>query len=238
MNNKIKSTITMEENKMVSIISDDKTESMMKTEGFKTTCYIRDKTIIPKDDDMYYNPVEEKVYIAKNGKYEEMLELKEDEILWAKDYEDVIIPTKKDEDADYDIYAYFKEDYVVIQPHETKMIPTGLRVAMNKKWKLALEERGSTGTKGMGQRAGEVDSGFRGEIKVPITNHNNKPLIIAKYELEPIVSEIAIIYPYSKAICQGAIVEVPKVKSREINVELLKAIPSERGEKMLGSSGK
>jgi len=211
---------------------------MTKFEGGNITSFVRDKTIIPQDGDMYYNPVEEKVYISKNSEYEELIELAEDEILWARDYEDVIIPTKKDEDADYDIYAYFEEDYIVIQPHETRMIPTGLRVAMNKKWKLTLEERGSTGTKGMGQRAGEVDSGFRGEIKVPITNHNNKPLIIAKYELEPIVAELAIVYPYSKAICQGAIVEVPKVKSREINVELLKAIPSERGEKMLGSTGK
>jgi dUTP pyrophosphatase len=76
----------------------------------------------------------------------QILEVAENELLWAKDYDDVIIPSKKEEDADYDIYAYFKEDYMIIQPHETKMIPTGLRVAMNKKWKLALEERGSTGT--------------------------------------------------------------------------------------------
>jgi dUTP pyrophosphatase len=168
----------------------------------------------------------------------QILEVLESELLWGKDYEDVIIPSKKEEDADYDIYAYFKEDYMIIQPHETKMIPTGLRVAMNKKWKLALEERGSTGTKGMGQRAGEVDSGFRGEIKVPITNHNNKPLIILKGDSNPMIDELAIVYPYSKAICQGALVEVPNVKSKEINVEILKAIPSERGEKMLGSSGK
>lgn len=167
-------------------------------------------------------------------------EVNENEILWAGISEDVKIPTKKDENADYDIYAYFEGGYLVIQPHETKMIPTGLHVALNKKWKLVLEERGSTGTKGMGKRAGEVDSGFRGEIFVPITNHNTRPLIIIKKHIEQpeYLKELAVIYPYEKAICQAGVVEVPVLTSRTISVEALKAIPSERGEQCLGDSGK
>ena len=74
-------------------------------------------------------------------------EVKENEILWARINKDVILPTKRDEDACYDIYAYFEEDYIIIYPHETKIIPTGLYVALNKKYKLELDERGSTGTK-------------------------------------------------------------------------------------------
>jgi dUTP pyrophosphatase len=167
-------------------------------------------------------------------------EVNENEIIWAGISEDVIIPTKKDENADFDIYAYFEGNYLVIQPHETRMIPTGLYVALNKKWKLALEERGSTGTKGIGQRCGEVDSGFRGEIFVPITNHNNKPLIIIKKHVEQptYLKELAIIYPYEKAICQAGVVEVPVLESKVISVEELKLIPSERGETCLGQSGK
>jgi len=167
-------------------------------------------------------------------------EVNENEILWAGIADDVKIPTKKEENADYDIYAYFKADYMIIQPHETKMIPTGLYVALNKKWKLVLEERGSTGSKGIGKRAGEVDSGYRGEIFVPITNHNMKPLIIIKKDVvrPPYLDELAIVYPYEKAITQAGVVEVPVLKSREIYVEVLKAIPSERGETCLGQSGK
>ena len=190
-------------------------------------------------------------------------EVKENEILWARVNEDVIIPTKRDEDACYDIYAYFDEDYKIIYPNETKIIHTGLYVALNKKYKLELCERGSTGTKGMGQRAGEIDSGYRGEIGVPITNHNNGMLIISKFIKEDgkvdeettnnvvfkgktrhnaspygVVPYGTVYYPYTKAITSGAIVEVPQMESKEISIEELKAIPSARGEGSLGSSGK
>lgn len=181
-------------------------------------------------------------------------EVKENEILWARVSENVKLPTKRDEDACYDIYAYFEEDYMIIYPHETKIIPTGLYIALNKKYKLELCERGSTGTKGIGQRSGQVDSGYRGVIGVPITNHNDGILIISKFVDEKgKVDESAtdklvfknglkpygtIYYPYTKAITSGAIVEVPVMESKEISVEELKAIPSVRGEGSLGSSGK
>lgn len=165
-------------------------------------------------------------------------EVREDVLLWAKDYDDVIIPSKREEDSDYDIYARFEEDYIIINPQETKMIPTGLRCAMNKKWRLKLEERGSTGTKAIIQQAGVIDSGYRGEIKVPITNGGNKPIIILKGEAPQIVKDLAIVYPYTKAICQAKLDEVPSVKSVEIPVKQLKSIPSERKEGMTGSSGK
>ena len=48
----------------------------------------------------------------------------------------------------------------------------------------------------------------------------------------------SIIYPYTKAICQALLLPVPKVEIEEISLEELKAIPSERGEGKLGSSGK
>ena len=181
-------------------------------------------------------------------------EVKENEILWARINESVILPTKRDEDACYDIYAYFEEDCIIIYPNQTKIIPTGLYVALNKKYKLELCERGSTGTKGIGQRSGQIDSGYRGEIGVPITNHNNGILIISKFVTEDgkvdesVTDKLVfknglkpygtIYYPYTKAITSGAIVEVPQMKSKEISVEELKAIPSARGEGMLGSSGK
>lgn len=47
-----------------------------------------------------------------------------------------------------------------------------------------------------------------------------------------------IIYPYSKAIAQAEVCEVPVMNQYEVTYEELQAIPSERGTGSLGSSGK
>lgn len=171
----------------------------------------------------------------------ENLKINNNTIYFAKDYKDVKIPTKKEEDAGYDIYAYFEEDYMVIEPHTTKLIPTGLHSAFADDYVLVLKERGSNGVKGMAQRSGIIDSGFRGEIKVPLTNTNDKPIVISKDGCLPNshqYKDAIVIYPYSKAICQGLLLPVPKVNVQEISIEELQSIPSERGDGMLGSSGK
>lgn len=67
---------------------------------------------------------------------------------------DAMLPEKNDEDAGYDIYACFSEPWMIIQPHQTVMIPTGIASVFDKKYVAILKERGSTGTKGMGQRSG------------------------------------------------------------------------------------
>lgn len=163
------------------------------------------------------------------------------DILFAKLYPDVIIPSKRDEDAGFDIYARFDEDHIVLRPHETKMIPTGLICAFDKSLVMKLYERGSTGTKGIGQRCGIIDSGYRDEIFVPITNHNDKPLVITKETNSSALDTLRdeyIIYPYSKAICQAVMAYVPPCRAREASAEDVKAVSSERGAGKLGSSGK
>lgn len=156
--------------------------------------------------------------------------------------EGVKIPTKRESDAGYDIYANFEGTHILIPSHNTVMIPTGLKSAFSNKWYIQLEERGSTGTKGMALRCGVIDSGFRGEWFVPITNTTNQTLIIAKSEeisrAKEIFEEEAIYYPYEKAICQAVLLEVPKVDIKTISEEELMSIPSDRGEGMLGSSQK
>ena len=44
-----------------------------------------------------------------------------------------ITPTKREEDMAYDVYACFDEDKMIIQPHSTKLIPTGIVSAFDKK---------------------------------------------------------------------------------------------------------
>lgn len=121
------------------------------------------------------------------------MKVENNELLWAKVKPDAIIPTKRDEDAGYDIYPCFEEDYIVIPPHETKMIQTGIASAFSDDFVMFLKERGSTGTKGIAQRAGIIDSNFRGEWICPITNTTNRDLIISKLELAELIEKYSIL---------------------------------------------
>lgn len=158
-------------------------------------------------------------------------------IIWAKVREDAVVPTKRDEDAGYDIYANFPETEMVISPHTTKLIPTGIASRLEDNYYFQIEERGSTGSKGMKKSAGVIDSNYSGEWFIAITNCNDLPIIITK---DPRISnpDVCITYPYSKAIAQAILHRVPMAKSKEISYEELKAIPTTRGVGALGSSGK
>ena len=105
---------------------------------------------------------------------------KELEIIFAKVKENAIIPSKEEENAGFDIYACWdgveKKDKI-IKPHTTKLIPTGIACALPIDYYFQVEERGSTGSKGIKKSAGVVDSGYRGEIFVAISNVNDKYLI-------------------------------------------------------------
>ena len=195
--------------------------------------------------------------------------LHDNDLVFAKVRPDAIIPTKEDENAGYDIYANFKEDYVVIPPQSTKLIPTGIASAMTDKYYLNVAERGSTGKIGMKYSAGIIDSGYRGEIFIALTNTNINEIIISKLTKEDLIEKygekdecgdihlsygkgkndyaylidrdnefIAIIYPYTKAIAQLVVHEVPKMNIKEVTYDALLKIPSKRGTGALGSSGK
>lgn len=173
----------------------------------------------------------------------------DEEIYFAKMRPDAIIPTKKDEDAGYDLYACFDEDYFVIEPLETRPVPTGIAAGFSSKYYAQIEERSGTGKLGIKKSSGVMDSGYRGEYLVLTFNTNRKPLIITKTAVEdiPEVLEIngktykkdeCIFYPYKKAICQMVMHVLPKLQTREISYEELKNISSERGDGRFGSSGK
>jgi dUTP pyrophosphatase len=161
-------------------------------------------------------------------------------VKFAKVRPDAKLPTKRDEDMGYDIYANFIEDWIEIPPHENRLIPTGIASAVDSNWGFILRERGSTGVKNLKVSAGVLDSGFRNEWFVCLYNGNDKPICIAKYlngEQSP-ENKNAILYPYSKAIAQALLIPVPKAEIEEISYEELQEIPSERGMGQLGSSNK
>lgn len=120
-----------------------------------------------------------------------MFELKDNDLLFAKVKPNAIIPTKEKENAGYDIYACFDEDFIVIPTHETRLIPTGIAAAVSDKYYLQVHERGSTGSKGMKYGAGVVDSSYRGEIFVCINNVNDNDIVISKLNEKELIEKYA-----------------------------------------------
>ncbi|MBU5331702.1 dUTP pyrophosphatase [Anaerocolumna aminovalerica] len=160
------------------------------------------------------------------------------DVLFAKVKCEATIPSKRKEDGCYDIYACFDEKYMIIEPHQCKLIPTGLASAFSPKYRLAIRERGSNTKSTLITMAGQVDSGYRGEIFVALYNGNDIPVLITKDVSDVIKADNSISIPYSKAIAQFAMEEVPELNIGEITYQDLLMIDSERGTGALGSSNK
>ena len=154
-------------------------------------------------------------------------------------YEDVKLPSKKVENSGFDIYANLEEDFTVIPPHRSTLIPTGFKTVIPPTHYAQIFERGSTGIKNIKFNAGVIDSGFRGEWKVCLYNGNDIPVVIAKETFDTSDLKFSfILYPYEKAIAQFVVLPVPNTTIEEVTEEEFNEYTSERGEGMLGSSGK
>lgn len=169
-----------------------------------------------------------------------------EKIYFAKVKPQAKIPDRQLWNAGMDIYPCFDEDYLIIPPHETVLVPTGIASAIPMDYYIQIYERGSTGSKGIKYGAGVIDSSYRGEWFLATTNTNNKPVLILKGDLDSmdktareLIEGAYIVYPYSKALFQGVVHNVHnELDKKEISYDELKAIPSERGDGKLGSSGK
>ncbi|MFS0905867.1 dUTP diphosphatase [Priestia aryabhattai] len=168
------------------------------------------------------------------------------EVFFAKVREDAVIPSKREEDAGYDIYANLEDKFktedgfyeIDCPVLATTLVPTGLAVAMPNTHYLNLKhERGSTGVQSMSVLAGVIDSGFRNEMFIALTPLH-KHVIITNRVDKVVVQDDYIMYPLSKAVAQGTVDLVPKAKISELPYEELLKIESERGLSMLGASGK
>lgn len=165
------------------------------------------------------------------------------QIYFAKLRGDAVIPRKERENAGYDIFATFEEDYILVPPYKTKLVPTGVAWACSEEYYMQIEERSSTGTKGIKKSSGVIDSGYRGEIKIAIFNANDIPLVFTPYgedELRRKHPELGEFFYYNtcKAIAQGIIHKVEEMSVKEISLEALQSIPSKRGDKGWGSTNK
>lgn len=178
------------------------------------------------------------------------------DVKFARVRKGAVVPSKRNEDMGLDIYACFDEDYIVIEPHDTKLIPTGIASACSEDYGFVLKERGSTGSKGIALRCGVIDSGYRNEWFVGLTNTTRKTIFISKLSEEETLNRYynnikskffikikkffrrVLVYDYSKAITQALVVPVPKLNIQEVSYDELKSIESERGMGALGSSNK
>jgi dUTP pyrophosphatase len=160
-------------------------------------------------------------------------------VVWAKLDERAVIPTKRDEDAGLDVYAIEDRDYV-LAPNHSHIFKTGLACAFSPDYWLKANERGSTGKCDISLRAGVIDSGYRGEICIDVTNVGTKSIVFSTNATSIIDDSVRniIVYPLKKAICQLTFVPNYKVESKEVSKDELMSISSERGVGRFGSSGK
>ena len=169
-----------------------------------------------------------------------------DKIVFAKVKENAQIPARDSWNAGFDIYPCFEEESFIIEPHTTALVPTGIASAVPENYYIQIQERGSTGSKGIKYSAGVIDSSYRGEWFLATTNTNNKPILITKMDIaslpenvKELIEKAYIVYPYTKALFQGIVHCVHNELSvEEISFEELQKIPSQRGDGKLGSSGK
>lgn len=162
-------------------------------------------------------------------------------IYFAKIRGDALLPRKERENAGYDIYACLEDDVLIIPPYKTALVPTGIAWACSEEFYMQIEERSSTGTKGIKKSAGVVDSGYRGEIKIAIFNANEVPIIFSNIGENDVRRKYPdldkfIFYSTSKAIAQGVIHRVEEMQTKEISLKALQEIPSKRGDKGWGST--
>ena len=153
------------------------------------------------------------------------------------------MPTKRKEDAGFDIYTIDTD--CILKPGETKFFSTGLRSAFPDNYWVEIKERGSTGAVGLSVRSGVIDSGYRGEWKIMLTNVNNYPV-----EFSSAVDKVTyvygkifkrrikkVIYPLSKGIAQAVVIPLPTIECK-LDKNMVDNTSSDRGNTGWGASGK
>ena len=130
-------------------------------------------------------------------------------------HSDAKLPSKAHiTDAGFDLYA---EKYSLIPAGETRLIGTGIAVAIPRGYAGLIWDRSSMGVKGLHRFGGVIDSDYRGEIKVCI--HNASQAVYAISEGDKI----------AQLIIQAA----PSFFLKEVD----SLEETERGNKGFGSSG-
>lgn len=119
--------------------------------------------------------------------------MEEVSIKFFKMYKDVRLPERlHDWDSCWDVYSNVE---MSIAPGETRLVPTGLKVGLEKGWELLVRPRSSLAAyHGITvlNTPGTIDAGYRNEIGVVLHNTSNKTFFfdestrIAQLALKPV----------------------------------------------------
>lgn len=116
------------------------------------------------------------------------------------------IPFRKYNNAGFDLFPLNinNESEYVILPNETKLIPTGIRCKLPEGFYAQIEERSSTGKRGIKVSCGVIDEDYTGEWIISIFNSTNKIIYITEpsnfYKLD---ENNHILVDINKALCQA-----------------------------------
>jgi dUTP pyrophosphatase len=128
-----------------------------------------------------------------------------------------VLPTKahRDEDLGYDLYS---DEPVVLFSNTTKKISTGIIIEFPKGFGGIIKDRSSLASCMLTTSGGVIDSGYRGEIFVLLTNNSFGTLYITK----------------GQKIAQLILIPIVHSDIEETTEPLSETV---RGEKGFGSSG-
>ena len=126
------------------------------------------------------------------------------------------------EDACFDLYADLgNKDKIIINPHETVYVPTGIATEIPVGWWAPIFARsGISSKRGLrpSQGVAVIDCNYRGEWKIPLHNESNIPQVVENHE----------------RFAQFTLLESPV-----INLDIVDELSdSDRGSGGFGSSGK
>ena len=88
------------------------------------------------------------------------------------------LPTRGTEHAaGFDLYAAL-DTPMTLAPNETALVPTGIALAIPGGCFGLVKDRSSLALKGLRTSAGVIDSDYRGELKIVLTNTSDVPFTI------------------------------------------------------------
>ena len=150
--------------------------------------------------------------------------------------EDAVMPFYAHEgDAGMDLCA--NED-VMIAPGETKLVPTGLKMAIPVGYEVQIRPRSGISLKTklrVANAPGTIDSGYRGEVCVIMDNISDPRFVENRITIEDKGQQGTYLIKKGNRIAQMVIASV--VKGEIIECQNVESIDSDRGVGGFGSSG-
>lgn len=120
----------------------------------------------------------------------------------------------REDDACMDVFSLINK---ILLPKETAIIPTGISLEIPNNYEGIIRGRSGLSSKGIQVHIGTIESSYRGDVGVIITNNSDKPFEISK----------------GNRIAQFTIKPVIKIQL----IEFTSLSDTERGENGYGSSG-